>query len=131
MVVIMQGVKSILWRCPRCFRINGWTSRTKRPKTRIDTNCASCQYRVRFTPRRADIGKESYLSDGRGRKPTVQDYRILNTWYSQGQIHEMAREWNIMELQKWRDKYESENGSFRTFNYSSKEWKNSDSENKK
>ena len=48
-----------------------------------------------------------------------------------GQIQEMARDWNIVELRKWREKYESEKGHFRTFNFVSKEWENYDSENKK
>ena len=131
MVAIMSGVKSILWRCPRCYRINGWTSRTKRPKKRIDTNCSACKYRVRFTPIRQDIESKSYGSEGRGRKSTVDDYRIFNHWYSNGQISEMARDWNTIELAKWREKYEDSKGSFRTFNFVTKEWIRFNPENKK
>jgi len=55
-------------------------------------------YRVRFTPQRQDRDVSGLNSDGRGRKPTVQDYRIFKSWYSQGQITEIAREWNQREL---------------------------------
>lgn len=107
--VSMSGVRSMIYRCPRCNKYCGWTSRTKRPKKLIDTNCGSCQFRVRFTPLRADKWSKTYGSEGRGRKSTVKSYIILTKWYSQHEVHSLASNLNYQESEsrlEWMENQE-------------------------
>ena len=130
----MNGVYSMLWRCPRCKKVNGYTTRKKRPKKRIDTNCGYCMYRVRFTPVRRDIWSKSYGSQGRGRKSTVSDYRILSKWYSQHDVSLMANSFNQNYLETFLEINQSRKQNdplyspfeFSTYSIQDKTWRKSE-----